>query len=219
MDIEPLKLFFAMQEVVDPLPSPAITQLIHEYGQEPYLILMATLLSLRARDTMTLPLSKKLYQLVPTPESLLAYDANKLMELLRPIGFYKKKAETLRAVCFELCKKFNGIVPRSEEALLSLPGVGRKTANLLRGELFGEPCVCVDTHVHRIANHLGFVRTTCAYETECALMKLFPQELWISINRVLVPWGQYVCRPSTKKCCCYTVAIAAIRAKAAEIKM
>jgi len=203
MDCDHYRLFFAMQERVAYLPKPAITQLVEEFGPEPFLVLVATLLSLRARDTVTLPLAKLVYERFPTPRSLAFASYAELSNLIRPIGFFRVKAKTLIRLSTVLVQQYGGHVPQDEAALLSLPGVGRKTANLLRAEVFGIPAICVDTHVHRISNHFGWVKTNTPVETERELMKLFSENFWIAINRILVPWGQYICRPRARVCVCH----------------
>lgn len=202
MDCSYCKDFLKMKKLVEPLPKPAIAQLKERLGADPFLILIATLLSLRARDTKTLPLAALVYQKFPTPRDLALASEEALWELLRPIGFYRVKGRVLLEVSKQLLIRYNGVVPHGEQELLSLPGVGRKTANLVRAEAFGIPALCVDTHVHRIANHLGWVSTKSPEETELALMKIFPSKYWIEINRVLVVWGQQICRPLLRNCVC-----------------
>lgn len=204
MDNLNLRRFLVMQEKVRLYPKPASVQLIERYGANPYLILMATLLSLRARDVVSMPIAEALYRLAPTSADLLQLSDAKLHKILRPIGFYRVKTQTLRNVFAAIEQQHAGNVPVTEADLLGLPGVGRKTANLVRAEVFKIPCICVDTHVHRIANHCGFVVSKTPFETEQQLMRVFPQEYWIEINRVLVTWGQYICKVSLRTCICYT---------------
>ncbi len=202
MDNLNIRRFLAMEKRVSALPKPASVQLIDRYGSNSYLILMATLLSLRARDVVSMPIAEELFILAPTPQALLELSRETLEDILRPIGFYRVKAATLHFVFDHIVRAYQGIIPSEEEALLALPGVGRKTANLVRGEVFQIPCICVDTHVHRIANHCGFVTTQHPKDTEKVLMQKFPQEYWIRINRVLVAWGQHVCVSSKRICSC-----------------
>ncbi len=202
MDCDHYRLFFAAQQRALSFPRPAITQLVDEFGPEPFLVLIATLLSLRARDAVTLPLAKIIYTRFPTPEALASASPQELCRLITPIGFFRAKTATLINVSRLILDEHAGIVPDSEEALLALPGVGRKTANLVRAEAFGIPAICVDTHVHRIANHFGWVNTRTPEETEQALREIFPEELWIEINRTLVAWGQYICKPRARTCVC-----------------
>ncbi len=181
--------------------TPTLTQsLIKKYGRDPFIILISCLLSLRARDTMTLPVSLILFERARTPEELLKIPLNELEELLYPLGFYHKKAQVIRSASLELLTRFKGKVPHTEEELLSIKGVGHKTANLILGSAFEIPAICVDTHVHRLANRLGWVQTTHPDDTERELKRLVPQEYWIELNTCLVLWGQNVCVPLSPKC-------------------
>lgn len=202
MDIGYKRQFSLLKKGIQGYPKPGITQLIELYGKNAYLALVSTLLSLRARDTVTLPVAQKLYQIFPDVSALAEASLEELEEIIRPIGFYRVKALVLKDVARILIERHGGIVPNTQEELLALPGVGRKTANLLLGELFDTPAICVDTHVHRISQHLGWVQTRTPEETEYALMKIFPEDMWIEINRVLVPWGQHVCKSRAQVCVC-----------------
>jgi len=180
---------------------PTLTSsLVKEFGRDPFVILISCLLSLRARDVMTYPVSQKLFARARTPEGLLAISLSQLEQLLYPLGFYRKKAQVIRSVSKELIERFKGKVPHTEEELLSIKGVGRKTAQLVLGSAFTMPTICVDTHVHRIANRLGWVKTTRPEETERELKRLVPEEYWIDLNTYLVQWGQNICVPLSPKC-------------------
>lgn len=180
---------------------PTLTSsLVEEFGRDPFVILISCLLSLRARDTATYPVSRKLFALVRTPEELLNMPLIELEGLLFSLGFYRKKAQTVRSVCKELIERFDGKVPTTEKELLSIKGVGRKTAQLILGTAFSIPTICVDTHVHRIANRLGLIQTTHPEETERELKRLIPQKYWLEINTYLVMWGQNICAPLSPKC-------------------
>jgi len=176
------------------------TSLIKDFGRDPFVILISCLLSLRARDTATYPVSCKLFKRARTPEELLAIPLEELEAILFPLGFYRKKAQTVHSACRELIKRFESRVPSTEAELLSIKGVGRKTANLVMAAAFEVPSICVDTHVHRIANRLGWINTKNPDETERALKELVPKEHWISLNTYLVLWGQNVCTPLSPKC-------------------
>ena len=165
-----------------------------EYGKSPYLILVSCLLSLRARDTVTLPICRQLFSLAQTPLQMLAISRPDLEHILRSIGFYRQKAKTLHEVSRDLIARFKGKVPSGEADLLSIKGVGRKTANLVRGMAFDIPAICVDTHVHRLANQLGLVHTKTPEQTERELAMLVPKKYWIELNHLLVTWGQQVPR-------------------------
>jgi endonuclease-3 len=179
-----------LEEAMHDIVGPMSVLLRKDFGKDPFLVLISCLLSLRARDTVTYPLCQKLFARVRTPEELVAIPRAELEELLRPIGFNRRKARIIQEVAAELLEKFEGTVPSDEEALLSLPGVGRKTMNLVRAEGFGIPAICVDTHVHRIANLLGWVATKTPEKTEMALRELLPQTKWLLVNRLLVVFGQ-----------------------------
>lgn len=182
------------------MTKPMVFSINEEFGQKPFLILISCLLSLRARDTVTLPICKQLFTRATTPQQLLAIPISELESLLYPLGFYKKKSQLLHDVSSYLIKHFNSEVPATLEELLSIKGVGRKTANLVLGEGFGIPALCVDTHVHRISNRLGLVQTKTPYETELALQKILPPQYWIEYNTLLVMWGQNICVPISPLC-------------------
>jgi endonuclease-3 len=189
-----------MREATKGMPPTLTTALVAEYGHDPFVILISCLLSLRAKDTATYPISKKLFQRVRTPQELLLVPIGELEGMFFSLGFYRKKAQVVRSVCKELIERFKGHVPSSEEELLSIKGVGRKTAQLVRGMAFNIPSICVDTHVHRIANRLGWIQTTHPDETESELKRLVPRQYWIELNTLLVLWGQNVCVPISPKC-------------------
>ncbi|MCA9769798.1 endonuclease III [Candidatus Dependentiae bacterium] len=182
------------------MTEPAVTTIIKTYGRDPFLVLISCLLSLRTRDTVSLPASLKLFDRAKTPLELLDLSILNIEHLIYPVGFYRQKAKQIHHICNQLVQHFNGNVPDTEYDLLTLKGVGRKTANLVLGEGFGIPSICVDTHVHRISNRLNLVRTKTPAETEHALKKLLPKEYWIEYNRLLVMWGQNICVPITPFC-------------------
>ena len=169
-------------------------------GQNPFRVLIGCLLSLRTRDETTGPAAARLFALADTPAALAALPTSRIERAIYPVGFYRTKARTLRAVCRELLERFGGAVPSDLDALLSLPGVGRKTANLVVTFAFGLPGICVDTHVHRITNRLGFVVTRSPDETELALRARLPKRHWIGLNDLLVAFGQNVCHPLSPLC-------------------
>ena len=179
---------------------PAVTQIVKEYGRDPFLVLVSCLLSLRTKDTVSFPASQKLFQLAKNPQQLLKIPSSQLETIIYPVGFYRQKAKQLHEMSRQLIEQFDGKVPQTEQELLSLKGVGRKTANLVLGEGFGIPAICVDTHVHRISNRLGLVKTKTPEETEVALKELLPKRYWIAYNRLLVMWGQNVCVPISPFC-------------------
>jgi endonuclease-3 len=162
--------------------------------KDPFFVLVSCLLSLRSRDTVTLPISQNLFSRVTSPQEMLDIPLQDLEEIIRPIGFFHQKARTLKHVSAELLNRFNGRVPSSEADLLSIKGIGRKTANLVLGLSFGIPAICVDTHVHRLSNQLGLVSTKTPEQTEEALKKILLKKDWIEFNNLLVTWGQKVPR-------------------------
>jgi endonuclease-3 len=169
-------------------------------GRDPFAVLVSTVISLRTRDAVTEEVSATVLGRASDPKTLHALPAGELESLLRPAGFYRQKARQLRGISEDIIGKYGGHVPSSMEDLLSLPGVGRKTACYMSGMVFGIPAVCVDVHVHRISNRTGLVHTGSAAETERALMKLFPEDMWNRINHMFVRFGQRVCRPRFPQC-------------------
>jgi endonuclease-3 len=196
------ELFKLLDRAVQGLPEPMSIRIAKEYHKDPYLILISCLLSLRARDVVTYPVSKKLFERAKTPQEMCSLPLPELETIIHSIGTYRRKARVLKEVSADLIKRFGGKVPSGEADLLSLPGVGRKTANLVRSVAFDIPAICVDVHVHRIANQLGLVHAKTPEETEFALQKLLPREYWSDINRYFVLWGQFGCKKTPCKPSC-----------------
>jgi len=169
-------------------------------SESPFTILVATLLSARTQDTVTVPAVERLLAVAPTPERLAALDEATIARLIYPVGFYRTKARHLKELARVLVERYDGRVPDTLEELTKLPGVGRKTANLVLGEAFGKPAICVDTHVHRISNRLGIVRSKTPLETEMQLMEKAPPAYWADINAYLVALGQTICLPRKPRC-------------------
>jgi endonuclease-3 len=163
-------------------------------------ILISTLLSLRTKDETTYEVSMRLFKIANTPQAIIDMDNKKLQQIIFKTGFYRNKAETLKHVSKVLLQKYNGNVPDTIEELLTIKGIGRKTANLVVIKAFDKPGICVDTHVHRISNRLGLVNTKNADDTEFALRKTLPEKYWKEINDLLVKMGQNICRPVNPKC-------------------
>ena len=178
---------------------PSVTSL-SENTISPFLILVSTLLSLRTKDEITLQVSLELFKKVQTPKQMLEIDINTLEKIIFKTGFYHNKAKTLKSVSKTLIEKFNGKVPETLDELLSIKGVGRKTANLVLIKAFDKYGICVDTHVHRISNRLGWVKTKNADETELQLREILPLKYWKIINDLLVKYGQNICRPINPDC-------------------
>ena len=188
-----------LKEAMKGLPDPSVT-LVGKKFKSPFLVLISCLLSLRTKDTTTLPVCERLFVKVDSIDGFLRLSAAEIEKLIYPVGFYKTKARTILGICRDLQERFNGKVPGTLEELLTLKGVGRKTANLVLTEGFGELGVCVDTHVHRISNRLGYVKTRNPNETEFALREKLPTKYWIEYNALLVTWGQNVCKPISPLC-------------------
>ena len=168
----------------------ASAQIVKKYGQDPYLVLTSCLLSLRTRDTVSLPASIRLFELATTPKAMLKVPLPTLEKAIYPVGFYRVKARLLHSISQELLDRFHGHVPDTLEELLSLKGVGLKTANLVLSEGFGQQAICVDTHVHRLSNLLGVVKTKTPDQTEAALRAVVPRKYWREWSRLLVQFGQ-----------------------------
>ncbi len=174
---------------------------IREARPDPFAVLVGTVLSLRTRDVVTEQAFDRLWALASTPRALLDLPLPRLEAAIRPVGFYRTKARSLKAICRILLAEHGGRVPCDLEALLALPGVGRKTANLVLTEGFGAEGICVDTHVHRILNvRWGFVDTRSPDETEAVLRRTLPRRWWLPINGLLVSFGQSVCKPVGPRC-------------------
>ncbi len=186
--------------LADKVPEPMSIMLVQDYGRDPYLILIACLLSLRSRDVVTYHVCKELFKRVNRPEEMVKISQKDLETIIHKIGFFRRKATILKEVSQQLIDQFGSRVPDTEQKLLSIKGVGRKTANLVLAEAFGKPAICVDVHVHRLSNQLGLVHTKNPDDTEFALQKIFPPHQWREINRLLVMLGQNSCSPAASNC-------------------
>jgi endonuclease-3 len=179
--------------------APVVT-LIATQTQSPFHVLISCLLSLRTRDETTAPASKRLFALAHTPAAMLRLRVRQIEKAIYPVGFYRTKARTIVEICQHLVDRYAGSVPDDLDELLTLKGVGRKTANLVLVQGFKKPGVCVDTHVHRISNRWGYVRTKDPHATEQALRGKLPLEYWLEYNDLLVAFGQTICQPLSPKC-------------------
>ena len=166
----------------------------------PFKVLISTVLSLRTKDMTTEAAARRLFEAADTPEALLKISVKQIEGLIYPVGFYRTKARNIREICRVLIDKFDGEVPSDIDTLLTLKGVGRKTANLVVTVGYGKPGICVDTHVHRISNRWGLVKTDTPDETEAALRKILPPRYWIEYNDLLVCFGQNLCLPVSPFC-------------------
>lgn len=168
--------------------------------RDPFRTLVACVLSLRTKDETTHVASERLFARADTPVGLLALGEKEVASLIYPVGFYNRKARQIVRLCDRLIETYGGVVPDEIDELLTLGGVGRKTANLVVTEAFGKPGICVDTHVHRIVNRWGYVTSKTPEETERRLRERLPSKYWLTINRLLVSYGKHCCTPLSPKC-------------------
>lgn len=179
--------------------TPAVT-VIAEQLKSPFTVLVSCIISLRTKDVVTAAASARLFERARTPETMLELAEDEIAALIFPAGFYRTKARQIKCICQRLVDQFAGVVPAQLEQLLTLPGVGRKTANLVVTLGYAQPGICVDTHVHRITNRWGYVATRTPDQTEMALRAMLPPEYWIEINDLLVCYGQHRCVPVSPFC-------------------
>ncbi len=177
-----------------------IVKLIAQKRKDPLSALLCALLSTRTRDETTAEVCKRFLERIKSPQDLLEISLEDLEKLIYPVGFYRNKARHLKGLAKQLIEDFEGKVPDNLEDLLRLRGVGRKVANIVLSEGFGKPAIAVDVHVHRISNRWGLVKTKSPEETERVLMEVVPQEYWRDYNRLLVAFGQTICKPVKPKC-------------------
>ena len=199
MDIE--KIYSILETVVKKYNNPMVESIRDEYNNDIFKILVATLLSARTKDELTYKvLKEKFFTKIKQLEDLKTISITELENLIYPIGFYKNKAKFLKKLPIVLEKEFNNIIPNTIEELIKLPGVGRKTANLVVSIGFNKPAICVDTHVHRITNRIGIVNTKNPLETEMKLREKLPIKLWNKTNFIFVLYGKNLCYPINPKC-------------------
>jgi len=177
-----------------------VVDLIGVQSADPYRVLMATILSSRTKDEVTAVASQRLFERAPDLFHLAELEPDDILELIYPVGFYKTKADHLIKTARILRDDCQGVVPETLDELVKLPGVGRKTANLVLAVAFDTPAICVDTHVHRIMNIWGYVKTKNPFDTEMALRKKLPKTYWKKVNRLLVAFGQGKCKPVAPHC-------------------
>lgn len=193
------KIITTLENFVEHFEEPAVSKVARN-KRDPYCILISTILSLRTKDKTTLEASERLFSKADTPHKMLKLTQKEIESLIYPVGFYRRKSGEILGISKRLIEKYKGKVPDSINELLKLNGVGRKTANLVINEGFNKPGICVDTHVHRISNRLGLVKTKTPEQSETELMKIVPKKYWIKYNSILVPFGQNVCRPISPLC-------------------
>jgi endonuclease-3 len=191
----------ALAREIDGLELPAVEKISESSQEDPFQVTIGTLLSARTQDATTAAASARLFARARTPQTMMTLTVKEIEKLIYPVSFYRHKAKHVKETCRILVETFGGKVPGTMEELLTLPGVGRKTANLVLILAFkSAKNICVDTHVHRISNRLGWVKTTLPDETEQALYKATEERWWPIINLYLVTWGQNVCRPVYPRC-------------------
>ena len=198
-----------LEAVTQTFEDPLVTSITRK-KRNPFQILIATILSLRTKDTITAQTSKELFARAGTPDKILALSVEELEQLIYPVGFYRRKAQTILAICQRLIDEYDGKVPADLDELLTFKGVGRKTANLVVTMAFGKPGICVDVHVARITQRIGIVPFKGEKDgkiifhdpdrVEMILRKILPQKWWIPVNDILVRYGQNLCTPVSPKC-------------------
>jgi endonuclease-3 len=184
---------------------PVVTLMAQE-KRDPYRVLMSTLLSLRTQDQTTAQAAQRLFALADTPRDMVRLDRQTIERAIYPVGFYRTKAGQILDISLRLIEEFDGRVPDDLDTLTTFHGVGRKTANLVLAEGYGIPAICVDTHVHRISNRWGYIKTKDPLATEMALRQKLPRKYWIAYNPMLVALGQHVCKPTSPICSACPVA-------------
>lgn len=177
-----------------------VVDLINIQTKDPFKVLIATILSARTKDEVTAKVCGRLFEKITAPDDFKQLSEQRIEKLIYPVGFYKTKAKHLKLLPSVLDAEFAGVIPSTVDELVKLPGVGRKTANLVVAVAFSKPAICVDIHVHRINNRLGYVKTTTPFETEMELRAKLPKKHWKTYNSVFVAFGQHLCRPVSPKC-------------------
>lgn len=191
------KISEAVRKEGKPLPS---VSTIAQRKSDPFRVLVSTIISLRTKDAVTLSSSEKLFKLADTPHAMLKLSKEEVEKAIYPAGFYRNKAQNILAISQILIDQHGGKVPSDQQKLLELPGVGIKTANLTLNLGFGIEAICVDIHVHRISNRIGWIATKTPEESEKALQLVMPKEFWIPLNEILVSFGQTICTPVSPFC-------------------
>jgi len=185
--------------IVSTWKSPVVSE-VAQKNNSPFQVLIGCILSLRTKDDVTRAAHERLFEMVDSPESLAKFPLKRIEEAIYPVGFYRTKAKRIKEISKRLISDYNSRVPDSLNELLKFKGVGRKTANLVITIGYNKPGICVDTHVHRISNRLGFVKTETPEKTEFALREKLPKKYWIEYNDLLVTFGQNMCKPISPLC-------------------
>ena len=194
------KIDIIVQKLKDAKQPKSDFVLLMDSFKDPYLVLIACILSLRTNDRTTYPATLRMLELAKTPKEMKGVDVETLAKAIYPVGFYENKAKQIIELSRQIDEELGGIVPCEIEDLIKFKGVGRKTANLVLSLGFNKPAICVDVHVHRIFNRLGYIKTKNPDETEFTLREKLPQKYWIDINTLLVTHGQNVCKPIKPDC-------------------
>ncbi len=192
------ELINRLRKAYNDFVEPIVTRIAKD--NDPYKVLVSTVLSLRTKDATTMEASLRLFEVADTVEKLNTLEEHEIEKLIYPVGFYKTKAKNLKKIAEIIIEKYDSNVPDDMDNLLSLPNVGRKTANLVLAKGYGIPAICVDVHVHRISNRLGLIKTKDPLETEMKLREILPKKYWIEYNDLLVPFGQNICKPISPFC-------------------
>lgn len=179
--------------------TPVVTLMAETY-ESPFRVLISCILSLRTQDATTAKASHRLFAVADSPQAMVKLTAKKIARLIYPVGFYKTKALNILEMCQTMIDQYDGRVPDDIDELLKFKGVGRKTANLVVTLGYNKPGICVDTHVHRISNRWGYIKTATPEKTEIALRAKLPNRYWIEYNNLLVNFGQHLCRPISPLC-------------------
>ena len=177
-----------------------VVGIVAQTSRNPFMILISCILSLRTKDKTTSQASERLFALANNPNDMLTLKPKDIEKAIYPAGFYRNKARTILEISRQLVEKYNSQVPDDIDELLKMKGVGRKTANLVVTLGYGRPGICVDTHVHRISNRLGYISTKTPEQTEKALRRKLPLKYWMEYNKLLVLFGQHICLPVSPKC-------------------
>lgn len=189
-----------LQEAIKQWPETTLGQVADQTRSAPFRILIGTVLSLRTKDETTAEACKRLFFLADAPETMVSLSEETIDNAIYPVGFHSTKAKNILAICRILIDEYNSRVPDEIDTLVTLPGVGRKTANLVVTLGYDKPGICVDTHVHRISNRWGYINTKNPEKTESALREKLPQKYWIGYNDLLVIYGQNLCKPVSPFC-------------------
>ncbi len=184
--------------ILEQTHQPTMLELLNDYT--PFQLLVMTMLSARTKDTTTIPIVRKMFAKYPQPEDYINMELKQIEKMIYHVGFHRVKAEHLQQLSMILIDKFQGRVPRTLKELITLPGVGRKTANCILNYAFHQPAIAVDVHVHRIANRMGWCKTATVEQTELQLQKVIPKEEWMNVNKLLVGHGQTICKPLKPDC-------------------